>query len=61
MALLLSILNHPAFAQSPSHAVRTVLSASDSELSYERAKLTFDAIIAPELEAKDNACKGYGN
>ncbi|MEP3052469.1 MAG: transglutaminase family protein [Erythrobacter sp.] len=37
-------------AQSPSHAVRAVLAAPDSELSYERAKLTFDALIAPELD-----------
>ncbi|MEP3052476.1 MAG: hypothetical protein ABJO41_14035 [Erythrobacter sp.] len=52
---------HPAFAQSPADTVRAVLAAPDSELSYERAKLTFDHIITPELEAKDNACKGYGN
>lgn len=43
-------LSQPAFAQSPADTVRAVLSAPDSELSYERAKLTFDRIIAPEME-----------
>jgi regulator of sirC expression with transglutaminase-like and TPR domain len=37
-------------AQSPADTVRAVLAAPDSELSYERAKLTFDRIIAPELD-----------
>lgn len=44
----------PSFAQSPADTVRAVLAAPDSELSYERAKLTFDALIAPELEVEDN-------
>ena len=37
-------------AQSPADTVRTVLAAPDSKLSYERAKLTFDALIAPEMD-----------
>ncbi len=43
------------FAQStspPASIVRTTLSAPDNELSYERAKLTFDRIIAPELDGE---------
>jgi regulator of sirC expression with transglutaminase-like and TPR domain len=46
----LSIFSAPAAAQTPADMVRVVLSAPDSELSYERAKLTFDRIIAPELD-----------
>jgi len=38
-----------AQAQSPSDFIRETLSAPDSELSYERAKITFDRIIAPRL------------
>ena len=37
---------------SPADSVRAVLAAPDSELSYERAKLTLDRIIAPELDEK---------
>lgn len=49
-ALILSILATPSFALTPAEVVRTVLSVPDSELSYERSKLTFDAVIAPKLD-----------
>lgn len=39
----------PVSAKSATDTVRAVLSAADIELSYEQAKLTFDRIIAPEL------------
>jgi len=48
--LLVSPVLAQTSAQSPANALRAVLSAPDSELSYERAKLTFDRIIAPELD-----------
>lgn len=37
-------------SKSPTDTVRAILSAPESELSYERAKLTFDALIAPEQD-----------
>ncbi|MEM6898232.1 MAG: transglutaminase family protein [Pseudomonadota bacterium] len=40
----------PVVAHPPADTVRAVLSVPDSELSYERAKLTFDSILAPELD-----------
>jgi len=48
--VIITALQVPSFAQSPVDTVRTVLSAPDSELNYARAKLAFDAIIAPELD-----------
>lgn len=45
-----SLFAFPAVAQSPVDTVRTILSAPDGDLSYERAKLTFDRIITPELD-----------
>lgn len=39
----------PAVAQSPASTVRAILSVPDNELQYEQAKLTFDRIIAPEI------------
>ena len=51
--LSLVFVQTSAFAQSeqsPAGIVRAVLSAPGEELSYERAKLTFDRIIAPELD-----------
>lgn len=55
LVVLLSLLLAPAFsnaaaAQSPGSTVRAVLSAPDSALNYEQAKLTFDRIIAPEVD-----------
>ncbi|MEP2234867.1 MAG: transglutaminase family protein [Alteripontixanthobacter sp.] len=50
LLLFMVAVNSPAFAQSPAETVRAVLSAPGSQLNYERAKLTFDAIIAPELD-----------
>ena len=35
----------------PADTVKAVLSAPDSELSYERTKLAFDNIIAPQHDA----------
>lgn len=50
LALVLLALSGPLNAQGPAEVVRAILSAPDSELSYERAKLTFDALIAPEMD-----------
>ena len=43
-------LEGETWAQSPADTVRAVLAAPDNELSYERAKLTFDIIVTPELD-----------
>ncbi len=43
----------PVLAQSVSNTVRSVISAPDNEISFERAKLTFDSIIAPETNAEE--------
>lgn len=40
----------PALANSLADTVRATLSAPESELSYEGAKLTFDRIIAPDID-----------
>lgn len=50
LSVLLSVLlvGYGAKAQDPAATVRAVLSVSDSDLSYEQAKFTFDRIIAPE-------------
>lgn len=50
LVIALSVVAQPAIALSPAATVRAVLSAPNNELSYERAKLTFDRIIAPELD-----------
>ena len=50
LLLFAAAVNSPSFAQTPADTVRAVLAAPESELSYERAKLTFDRIIAPELD-----------
>lgn len=39
-------------AQSPSDAVREVLSVRDNQLDYADAKLTFDKVIAPTIDEK---------
>lgn len=47
---MLSLWATSATAQSAVDIVRTVMSVPDNKLSYERAKLAFDRIIAPELD-----------
>ncbi|MEP3052473.1 MAG: hypothetical protein ABJP48_06960 [Erythrobacter sp.] len=49
---IVSVFPIPAFAISRSEVIRAVLAAPDSELSYERAKLTFDRIIAQEWDGE---------
>lgn len=49
-AICCSGLALTAHAKSPSSIVSSVLSAPEQALSYERAKLVFDGIIAPEAD-----------
>ena len=53
IAFLSAFVSQTASAQtqqSPAFAVRNVFSAPESELSFEQSKLTFDRIIAPEMD-----------
>jgi regulator of sirC expression with transglutaminase-like and TPR domain len=49
-AIALAVTSHLVVAQSPAEVVQTVLSAPEKAIRYERAKLTFDRIIAPDLD-----------